>query len=281
MRTHNPISVVILCKNEIENIGPCLDSARWIADEILVADSGSTDGTLEFLRSQADCRVVEREYVDYGNFANWAIPQARHPWVFILDADERITPELAAEIRAVFEAGPQHDGYRMFRANYFLGRRIRFSGWQSDDVLRLFRKDVARYAGDNDHATAVVATGRVKTLRSRLTHFTCRSYEQYFRKFHRYTAYQAERWQQAGRRSSGASMFFRFLTRFLHGYIFRLGFLDGRAGLQLCLLTGFYSFMKQARLWELEQHAGNSASGDRPAAAKADSPQETPLSRAA
>src|SRR6188474_578281 len=90
------LTVLIPCKNERTNIGPCLDSVAAIADELLVADSGSTDGTLEYLAARGDCRIIEREYVYSGDFKNWAIPQCTHDWVLIIDADERVSPELAA-----------------------------------------------------------------------------------------------------------------------------------------------------------------------------------------
>ena len=101
------LTVIIPCKNERLNIRPCIESVRAIADEVLVADSGSTDGTLEIVRSMGGCRVIEREYVHSGDFKNWAIPQAAHPWVLILDADERVTPLLATEIKQVLAASPK------------------------------------------------------------------------------------------------------------------------------------------------------------------------------
>ena len=100
------LTVLIPCKNERRNIRPCIESVRSVADEILIADSGSKDGTLDIVRDAGGCRIIEREYVHSANFKNWAIPQARHPWVLIVDADERVTDKLAAEIRQVL-AAPQ------------------------------------------------------------------------------------------------------------------------------------------------------------------------------
>src|SRR6476659_2680585 len=114
----NKLTVIIPCKNERENIRVCVASARQVADEVLVADSGSTDGTLEIARALG-CRIIEREYGTSGDFKNWAIPQAKHEWVFILDADERITHELADEIRAAI-GEPKHDGYWVYRLNHFM-----------------------------------------------------------------------------------------------------------------------------------------------------------------
>jgi glycosyltransferase involved in cell wall biosynthesis len=246
------LTVLIPCKNERMNIRPAIESARRVADEVLVADSGSTDGTLDIVREIGGCRLIEREYVNSGNFKNWAIPQAAHGWVLIVDADERVTEPLAAEINALLTAGPSNDGYHIYRANYFLGHLIRHGGWGSDKVLRLFRRDSGRYVGESDHAEATIASGRVGHLKARLDHYTYWSYDQYFRKLHRYTVQGAQNYHAAGKRVSYWRMLLSPPLRFLHCYLIRLGFLDGIAGLQICALTGMSSFVKQIRLWELE-----------------------------
>jgi glycosyltransferase involved in cell wall biosynthesis len=247
------LTVIVPCKNERKNIRPCLLSAQRVADEVLVADSGSTDGTLEIVDEVGGCRVVHREYINSGNFKNWAIPQATHPWVLIVDADERVTPPLAAEINALLEAGPSRDGYQIYRQNYFLGHHIRHGGWGSDKVLRLFRRDLGRYQGESDHAEVHVSSGRVGYLKARLEHFTYWSYDQYFQKLNRYTVQSAESRFAEGKRASYSRMLLSPPLRFLHCYVFRLGFLDGMAGLEICMLTGLSSFVKQLRLWELER----------------------------
>ncbi len=245
------LTVIIPCKDEEANIEGCIAAARKVADELLIADSGSTDRTLEIARGLGCSRIIQREYVNSGDFKNWAIPQAAHPWVLILDADERIPDRLAAEIRAVLQR-PSCDGYWIHRANFFMGHRVRFSGWQSDRVLRLFRRDLGVYHGGTDHAEVQISTGRVSRLRHRLLHYSFWSYDDFFQRFQRYTTYQAQKWHREGRPVSAVKMFLNLPGRFLHAYIVRLGFLDGLAGLQICTLTGLYSFMKQARLWELQ-----------------------------
>ncbi|MBM4089496.1 MAG: glycosyltransferase family 2 protein [Planctomycetes bacterium] len=247
------LTVIIPCKNEEANIQACVDSARKVADELLIADSGSSDRTLEIVRKSGPCRIVEREYINSGDFKNWAIPQASHHWVFILDADERVSDDLAAEIRRTLDRRPDHDGYWVRRANFFMGHRVRFSGWQTDRVVRLFRRDQGIYQGGTDHAELAIRSGSVGRLKHHLLHYSFWSYDEYFGRFQRYTTYQAQKWHREGRRLRRSSMFFHLPLRFLHAYILRLGFLDGLVGLQVCALTGFYSFMKQARLWELQQ----------------------------
>src|SRR3977135_2869466 len=133
------LTVIIPCKDERLNIRPCIDSVRQIADEIFVSDSGSTDGTLGIVRQMGGCRIVERQYIDSGNFKNWAIPQASHPWVLIVDADERAPVALAEEIATVL-ASPKSDGFRIFRRNFCFGHEIKHCGWNRDAVLRLFRR---------------------------------------------------------------------------------------------------------------------------------------------
>ncbi len=254
----NQLTVLIPCKNERKNIRACIDAVRGIADEILIADSGSTDGTLELVRQAGGCRVIEREYVNSGDFKNWAIPQAQCPWVLIVDADERVTPQLAAEIHRTLQEGPRHDGYWIGRDNFFLGHRIRYSGWGTDCVLRLFRRDLGRYAnGVNltfaDHAEVEVATGNTGWLKRRFDHYSVVSYEQMIHKLNRYTHHQALTWREAGKRPSLAKLVLNGPLRFFHSYVVRWGFLDGAAGFQVCVITGIYSFMKQARLWELHR----------------------------
>lgn len=248
------LTVLIPCKNELPNLGPCIDSARLIADEVLVADSGSTDGGLEYVRSRGDCRIIEREYRTSGDFKNWAIPQARHPWVLILDADERITPSLAEEVRGVLASEAPRDGYWIYRNNFLVGHPVHRTDWARDKVLRLFRRDLGRYEGPSDHGQVIVSTGRVGTLCNRLDHYTFWSWEQWMRKLDRYASLQAQQWRQAGRKPSYLKLLLQPPLRFLRDFVLYGGFLDGVVGLQVSWSSAFYTFMKQARLWEL--HSG-------------------------
>ena len=247
------LTVLIPAKNERLNIRPCIESASSIADEILVADSGSTDGTLDIVR-QMGGRIIERELVDFSDFKNWAIPQAKHPWVLILDADERVTPEMADEIRLLLANPPdEFDGFWIGRENYFMGRRIRHCGWNSDAVFRLFRRDVCRYTNRRVHEAVAVAKGRDGRLKAKLRHYTVWNYDRYLAKMAHYTQLGAMDLHDRGRRAGFAGLFFRVPLRFVQLYLLRLGFLDGLAGLQICMLTAFTGFLKQARLWEIDQ----------------------------
>ena len=250
------LTVIIPCKDERANIRSCVASVRSIAGEILVADSGSTDGTLDVVRGLGGCRTIQREYVYSGDFKNWAIPQAIHPWILLLDADERVPAELAREIKQLLRGGPSQDAYWTYRTNHFLGHRIHYGDWGRDKVIRLFRRDISRYTGDTDHAEISVRTGKVGVLRHRLEHYSARHYDQYLTKLRRYTTLQAERWHAAGLRSNPWRLMLGGPFRFLRSYVLRLGFLDGVAGFHVSMLMAIYAYWKQVRLWEL-QHAAN------------------------
>ena len=264
------LSVLIPCKNEVENLPACIASLRGVGDEILIADSGSTDGTLEIAKACGATRIIEREFINSGDFKNWAIPQAAHEWVLVLDADERLTPDLAEEIRQVLAAPPLFDGYALKRRNHFMGHRLNHTSWARDKVTRLIRRDRCRYQLHTDHSEIDLPPHRVKTLTHPLIHYTCWDYDVYLQKMIRYTDQQAELWYQQGRRPSLWKTMANGPLRFFRSYILELGFLDGWAGLQVSVLTGFYSFLKQARLWhkcagrnraELDQQAQEAFSG--------------------
>lgn len=248
-----PLSVIVPCKNERNNIAQCIESFRGIADEILIADSGSTDDTLEIATRYDKVRVIRREYITSGDFKNWAIPQASHEWVLIIDADERVTQELASEITLELSRGPGFDGYWIYRDNHFMGHPMRFGDARTDSVLRLFKRDRGRYVGPSDHGEVEISTGRVGTLRNRMTHFSVWSYDHLLFKYDRYTALQAKQWYEAGKRTSYFNLLVRPAFRFFREYILQGGILDGTVGLQQAWLCAFYSYLKQARLWELTQ----------------------------
>ncbi len=252
------LTVLIPCKDERRNIRPCIESVLSIADELLVADSGSTDGTLEIVQeifrdAAGDCRLIEREYVNSADFKNWAIPQAKHQWVLVVDADERVPPQLADEIRQVLADPPEDvDGYWIGRDNHYLGHRIRHCGWNTDDVLRLFRRDAGHYQKRWVHAEVIMDAGRTRRLDTAFLHYTTWNTDDYLFKMNRYAAWGALNFRdEKGRKTAGFwPMITRGPLRFLQLYVLRLGFLDGIPGLQVCMFTAFYSFLKQAKLWE-------------------------------
>ncbi len=258
-----PLSVLVPTWNEAANLRACLESARW-AEEVVVVDSGSTDGTLEIARSLAD-RVLEHDYVNSAAQKNWALPLLTHRWVLIVDADERVTPALRAEIERVLADPGRADGYWIRRANHFLGRPIRSAGWQRDKVLRLFDRTKGAYGPRHVHEEVRVE-GRVAILRERLTHDTYRDLDQYFRKFDRYTRWSAEDLKERGVRASLPRLLFRPWLRFLRMYVLEGGFREGRHGLVLCWLAAFSVFTKYARRWEDEIREERRGAGSGPPA---------------
>jgi len=256
------LTALIPCKNEAANIAACVRSVQAVADEILIADSGSTDATLDIVRGLGDCRVIEHPWTGYARFKNWAIPQASHDWVLIVDADERATEKLAREIRATLaSAGDNFDGYWIPRLNYFMGHPVRFGAWRGDSVLRLIRRDRARYAERAVHEEIDLPQDRVGRLDECLQHYTYWSWDQCLEKLNRYAKLDAGQRFERGKRTSAWRLLSKAPFRFLRDYLLRLGVLDGRAGLMVSAINAYYSFMKEARLWELA-HARQPAAVD-------------------
>ena len=255
MSPRRPLTVIIPTYNEEGTIADCLASVRF-ADEILVVDSFSTDGTVRLAR-EAGARVLQHEYVYSARQKNWAIPQAAHEWVLLVDSDERVTPPLRDEILALLGSDPKHDGYWILRANHFLGRRMRRCGWGTDRVIRLFRRDVARYQDREVHAE-IDLPGPLPVLRHPLEHHSFRSFRQYWRKIQLYSEWGAAQLYKEGRRAGAIQILGRPVTRFIKMYVIRLGFLEGVHGLVLSLLGAFTVYLKYARLWEMHLLKGAS-----------------------
>lgn len=243
-----PLSVIVPTFNEERHVGACLESVKW-ADEIVVVDSFSSDRTLEIARPFAT-RVLQHEYVNSAAQKNWTIPQAAHPWILVVDADERVSAPLAAEIREVMEKGPSHDGYVIRRLNHFHGKPIRHGGWGRDRVLRLFNRERGKYQEKNVHAEVEIA-GNVSELKHPLLHDTFRGFGDYLRKIDRYTRWGAEDLHRRGRKATALDMAARPAWRFVKRYILQAGFLDGTEGLMISGLDMYSVFLKYARLWEM------------------------------
>ncbi len=248
------LTAIIPTYNEEATLGDCLESVRF-ADEVLVVDSFSTDRTLEIAREHG-VRILQHEYVYSARQKNWAIPRASHEWILLVDSDERVTPGLRDEILGILGGPPRHDGYWILRANHFLGKRIRRCGWGSDKVIRLFRRDVARYEDREVHAE-IDLPGPLPVLRHPLEHHSFRSFAQYFRKLQLYSEWGAAQLHKEGARAGVLEIFGRPVTRFLKMYLLRLGFLEGVHGLVLSMLGAFTVYLKYARLWELGLRRGS------------------------
>jgi glycosyltransferase involved in cell wall biosynthesis len=242
-----PLSVVITTFNEEVNVAECIEAVAW-ADEILLVDSHSTDATVEIAR-RYPVEILEREYFGSAAQKNWAMDRVRHDWVLIVDADERVPERLAREILALLAAQPEVNGFYIRRENVFIDRVIRHSGWSTDKVVRLFRKDKGRYPNRRVHADLEIE-GPVPVLRNPFLHHTFRTFDQYFPKFLNYAEWGAAQAFRDGRRAGLTELVFRPWWRFFRTFFIQLGFLDGTHGFVLCSLQAFGVFLKYGRLWE-------------------------------
>ncbi|MCH2134100.1 MAG: glycosyltransferase family 2 protein [Phycisphaerales bacterium] len=220
------ISVIIICRDEADQIEACLRSVDW-ADEIIVVDSGSTDATRE-IAARFTPHVHEVEWKGFGPQKNHALSLATGDWVFSIDSDERAEPGLEAEVRKAM-ADASFVGYEVPRDNWFCGHRVRFGDWSGDRVLRLFRRDSGRFTDDAVHERIVVE-GRTGLLRTPLQHHTIRTREQHREKIRYYTELTTRIGQEQGKRSNVFKAATHGAWAFLRGYIFKGGFLDGSAG---------------------------------------------------
>lgn len=237
------LTVLIPCYNEEENIEACLQSVLW-ADEILVVDSFSTDRTLDIVRQYTD-RILQHEYVNSANQKNWAIPQAKHDWVLIVDSDEWIPIALKDEIKEILRKGPDKYGYWIRRNNYLMGKRIKHSGWGGDRVLRLFLRNLGRYQEKRVHAE--IELNRTGVLKNYLEHHSISSMTSWVEKIDRYSSWKAKDKFEKGITAPVIHLFFRPPFRFFKDFFLRLGILDGWRGFLIAAMSSFAELVMAAK----------------------------------
>jgi glycosyltransferase involved in cell wall biosynthesis len=240
-----PISVIVVTWNEEANLARCLDSVKPFATEIVVVDSASSDGTCAIAARYTD-RVLIEPWRGYGPQKQFALEQARCPWVFSIDADEQVSPELAREITALDGSG---DGYRVPRVVWYLNRWIRHGVWVPDPVLRLFRRDRAHFTLDRVHERVVVE-GRVDRLAGALHHYSYRDIAHHVAKLSEMASLAARQMAERGQRAGWVRLGLQPGWEFLRAYVLERGFLDGKAGFVVAALHAHYTFLKYARLHE-------------------------------
>lgn len=248
------ISTIAITYNEEGNIERCLRSVAPFSDEILVVDSGSTDRTVEIAR---DCgaRVISNDWPGYGKQKQFALDSAIHPWVFSIDADEEVSPDLSAEIQSLDYA---HNGYEIPRSVWYLNRWIKHGVWYPGYVLRLFRRDRANFTEDIIHESARVA-GSIGRLRSDLLHYTYRDVWHHIEKMNDFTSLAAKQMFAQKRRIGMHQLTIFPFLEFLKVYLSKRGFLDGAAGFAIAVFHAFYVFLKYAKLYEM--HVTTDTSG--------------------
>jgi glycosyltransferase involved in cell wall biosynthesis len=242
-----PVTAVIAARNAAADIAACVASVAW-AGEVLVVENDSADDTVERARA-AGAAVFSHPFRTIGSQRNAAIERAVHDWIFVLDADERCTPELAAEVAALVATAAAHDAWRVRRRNFFLGREIRHGGWERDRPVRLFRRAL-RYDERPVHEHVIAPHG-AGTLGGTLLHVPYASLGAYFEKLARYSRWWAEQQHARGRRAGIGALLTHPPARFVTMYLVRLGCLDGSRGLVLAVLAAISVAAKYARLWEL------------------------------
>ena len=243
------LTAIIPTKNEQHNILEAIKSVNF-CDEIMIIDSFSTDETIKLAEPLADT-ILQREYQNSASQKNWAIPQAKNKWILLLDADERATPELKEEVISIINSNTEYSGFWIKRQNYFMGKKIRFSGWQGDKVIRLFRRDDCRYEKKHVHAE-IVSSGEIGILNNKLIHNTFISKQAYLNKIERYAKWQAKDYDKQVQIITPYHTIIKPSIRFLKHYFLQLGILDGYVGFiissyQAKAVSLRYKYIKEMR----------------------------------
>lgn len=244
------LTVTVITRNEAHNIEACLRSVPF-ADQLVVLDSGSTDTTAEIARSVNAEVTVNPDWQGFGVQKNRALALANSDWVLSLDADERVTPALRAEIQTVL-ASPQFDVYAFPRLSNYCGQYMRHSGWYPDRVTRLFKRNAAKFSADLVHET-ILTTRPVGQLNAPLLHESFRSFEDVLNKVNRYSSAGAQGLRNRGKTSSLGKALGHGLWAFIRTYFLRLGFLDGRMGLVLAISNAEGTYYRYLKLWLLNR----------------------------
>jgi glycosyltransferase involved in cell wall biosynthesis len=253
----NRLSVALITRDEAENLPRTLASVRF-ADEVVVVDSGSTDGTLELARA-AGARVFEQPWKGFAAQKNAAIERTASEWILSLDADEEVSAELAAEIEALLEGDPECQAYKVPRLNHFLGFPLRHGGYWPDPKLRLFRRGAARFGERAVHETMEMVgetTGKTGQLRGPLIHHCYATLDEYVEHMNRYSTAAARQLVADGRAPrTMAGLVWQAVANpaatFVYNYFIRLGFLDGAAGLVQHLNHSAYIHWKYVKAWRM------------------------------
>ena len=250
--TMSSLSVILITKNEAANIRECIESVSW-ADEIIVVDSGSTDGTVTLAQESGAQVHVHADWPGFGPQKNRALDYASKDWVFSLDADERVSPELKAEIVHAMSAA-NAEGHYCPRLSQFCGTFVHHSGWYPDFVLRLFKRGAGRFSDSLVHES-VILNGRTQKLKTPLLHYSYLTANDVERKVEHYSTAAAQQMLQSGRRSSWIGAAMSGGWAFARTYILRLGVLDGGAGWSIARMNARTTYLKYRKLEALRSAA--------------------------
>ena len=248
------ITAIIPTFNEEHNIIDAIKSIDF-TNEIMVVDSFSTDQTIK-LATPLATTIIKRKYKNSASQKNWAIPQAKHKWILLLDADERVTPKLKEEVIKVLKSNTNYTGFWIKRQNYFMGKKVSFSGWQGDKVIRLFKRDDCRYEEKNVHAE-IISKGKIGALKGKLIHNTFKSKEAYLKKLERYAKWQAKDYSGITDKITPFHTLIKPLFRFFKHYILQFGILDGYVGFIISLYQAKAVKMRYKYLKKYRNAEGN------------------------
>ena len=249
------LSVILITRNEESNLDDCLASLDGIAQQIVVVDSNSTDGTLEIANRYGALMAYPSDWPGFGPQKNRALDLATCDWVLSLDADERLTPALKSEILTAINHSAQIDCFAIPRLSWYCGRFIRHSGWSPDYVDRLFRRGAARFSDDLVHER-LTPNGTVAKLKNPMLHYSFMNYAQVLDKLNRYSTASAEQAFAKGKTSNPLKAVLHSMWAFVRTYILRAGFLDGPQGFALAMSNAHGTYYRYMKLWQLNQDAG-------------------------
>jgi glycosyltransferase involved in cell wall biosynthesis len=269
-----PLTVIFTTYNEAPNIRAALESVATWATEIIVVDSFSTDGTVEIVENFGHIQLFQRAYFGPADQKNWAIPQAKNEWVLLMDADERATPEMRDEIAFILR-GPSEvkiknsklnfdtadkalitndfDGYWIGFTHFFMGQKVRYSGWQNDKTGRLIRRDKCRYNANRVHEEIVTEGLKMGRLATKFDHYTFRDIEHFVQKQQRYAAWSAIDHDKKTGRITAFHFVVKPVFRFFKHYFLKLGFLDGKVGFIIAAVAAWSVFLRYVKIVENRQ----------------------------
>lgn len=246
------ISLIIPTFNEAHNIEGVIDSASWV-DEIIVVDSFSEDETANLAKAKG-AKVLERKYTGPSDQKNWVIPQAAHEWVLILDADERVTPELKKEIQAWLKADKiPFDAFWINRQNYFMGQKVKYSGWQGDAVVRFFKRDVCRYDNKQVHEEIQTSGIKLSRLKEKMDHYTYKDLSHFLDKMRRYAKWSAEDHFEKTPKVRWGHLIGKPFFRMIKHFFLQKGFLDGKVGFIISIIMAWGVFLRYVYIRERQK----------------------------
>jgi glycosyltransferase involved in cell wall biosynthesis len=246
------ISATVITLNEEAAIGRALESLEW-ADEIIVVDSGSADKTCDIAASFGS-KVIHRDWTGFSDQKQFVADTAANDWIFSLDADEEVSPELRDEIVRLKGSEPDADGYRIPRLAFYMNRPIRHSGWYPDTQLRLYNRTKGRWKDVSVHESVEMQAGtKVDKLKADILHYSVQGASHHHKMIgERYAPLAAQAMLNSGRRTSISRVLFAGPSAFIRSYILKAGFLDGLPGIAIANFAAHHSFLKHLLLWELQ-----------------------------